>query len=71
MPGRGFSQISVEGQPFYDPDADAALIVALRQNLDDRVPLLVHDAAINDPGFAREISHALSRALDSEKGNKK
>jgi len=71
VPARGFSQISVKGAPFYDPESDGALITALREHLDPRIPLLVHDAAINDPSFALEITTALFRALDSKKGNEK
>ncbi len=67
VPARGFSQISVAGGPFHDPEADQALIVALRAHLDPGVPLHVHDVAINDPGFALEITQALTRALDSSR----
>lgn len=69
VPARGFSQISVKGAPFYDPGSDGALITALREHLDPRISLLVHDAAINDQSFALEISTALFRALDSKNGN--
>ncbi|HLU57445.1 MAG TPA: Tm-1-like ATP-binding domain-containing protein [Pseudonocardia sp.] len=65
VPRRGFSQISAPGGPFHDPDADAALIGALRAELDPRIPLHVHDLAINDPAFARHIGAALARALRS------
>lgn len=68
VPARGFSQISVSGAPFHDPDADRALIAALEQHLDPTVPLHVHDAAINDAAFAIEINQALDRALNHPKG---
>lgn len=69
VPVRGFSQISVKGAPFHDPDADAALINSLRSSLDPSIPLHLLDAAINDPSFALEITHALSRSLSNTEGS--
>ncbi|MGI3785336.1 MAG: Tm-1-like ATP-binding domain-containing protein [Janthinobacterium lividum] len=68
VPARGFSQISVGGAPFHDPEADDAMIASLREHLDPRIPLHVHDTDINDRGFALEISQALVRALDHPRG---
>ena len=69
VPALGFSQISAPGGPFHDPAADRALIDAVRADLDDRIPLHVHDLAINDPAFADQIVAALDRARShSEKG---
>ena len=36
VPLRGVSMIDAEGQPFHDPEADAALFDALREGLEDR-----------------------------------
>lgn len=68
VPARGFSQISTPGGPFHDPEADRALVDALRSALPSRVPLHVHDVGINDPAFAHVVTRALTRALDSRKG---
>lgn len=68
VPARGFSQVSGPGGPFHDPRADQALVDALRSTLDTRIPLYVHDLEINDPAFARHLTEALGRALDSRKG---
>ncbi|GAA0895753.1 Tm-1-like ATP-binding domain-containing protein [Pseudonocardia zijingensis] len=68
VPRRGFSQISAPGGPFHDPEADAALIDALQAALDPRIPLHVHDLAVNDPAFARHIGAAVDRAILSTKG---
>ncbi|WP_308465845.1 Tm-1-like ATP-binding domain-containing protein [Rathayibacter soli] len=65
VPSRGFSQISVEGAPFHDPEADIALIESLRDNLDARIPLRVIDAAINDQSFAAAITSTLNALLAS------
>jgi uncharacterized protein (UPF0261 family) len=65
VPRRGFSQISAPGGPFHDPDADAALIDSLATALDPRIPLHVHDLAVNDPAFAHHLGAAMDRALSS------
>jgi uncharacterized protein (UPF0261 family) len=59
IPLRGVSMIAVEGQPFYDPDADAALFGAIRDNLPDSVGLVEMDCDINDPLFARAMADTL------------
>lgn len=63
LPRRGFSQISVEGSIFHDPVADQALVDALVAELDPRIPLHLHDLAINDPQFAEVIAAAVDRVL--------
>lgn len=65
VPRLGFSQISVDGAPFHDATADAALIEALQQHLDPIIPLYVHDLTINDPDFAAQIIQALDRGLNA------
>jgi uncharacterized protein (UPF0261 family) len=70
VPAGGFSQISVPGGPFHDPAADSALIEALRASLDPKIPLHVHDLAINDPDFALEVTDALTRGLSIAEGSR-
>jgi len=54
LPEKGVSAIDAPGQPFYDPDADAALFEALEQNLrqTERRRLLRLPHHINDAQFA-------------------
>jgi uncharacterized protein (UPF0261 family) len=59
FPTKGLSVIGEPGQPFWDPDADAALLSALQRDLRGGVPLLVLDVAINDPSFAKACAEAL------------
>ena len=59
IPRRAISIISAAGQPFHDPAADAALFDALRSGLKPGVPVVVQDAAINDPEFAKACAEAL------------
>jgi uncharacterized protein (UPF0261 family) len=63
IPLKGVSMIDVEGQPFYDADADAALFAALRETLADSVE--VHEIAtdINDPEFAVAMADRLHASI--------
>lgn len=64
LPLRGVSMIDVEGQPFHDPDADAALFAALREGIDrDRVELVELDCDVNDPAFADAMVEKLDGYL--------
>ncbi|HVW17068.1 MAG TPA: Tm-1-like ATP-binding domain-containing protein [Solirubrobacteraceae bacterium] len=63
VPRGGVSAIDVPGQPFCDPEADAALFDALLANLGPNVDVVDDDAAINDPAFAIAMAdrlHALA-----------
>lgn len=60
LPLQGVSMIDAEGQPFYDPEADAALFDALRETVDpDVVEVLEIDAHINDAEFAETYADTL------------
>lgn len=59
IPTLGTSMISVQGQPFYDPAADAALIDAVKQNIQDHVEVVEMDAALNDEVFAHQMADRL------------
>lgn len=63
VPLRGVSMIAVEGQPFHDPAADAALIGALKTHLGPNVELHELDLAINDPPFAQAMAERLHAML--------
>jgi uncharacterized protein (UPF0261 family) len=59
VPLRGVSMIAVEGQPFHDPEADQALLSALREGLDPSVEVRELDVDINDPAFAGAMAERL------------
>jgi uncharacterized protein (UPF0261 family) len=67
VPTRAISLISAPGQPFHDPEADAALFGALRRHLDPAIPLVEIDAAINDEVFADACAGNLLELLASVK----
>jgi uncharacterized protein (UPF0261 family) len=55
LPRLGFSMIDQEGQPFYDPAADAAFFESLKKHLADKIRVVEVDAHINDPAFAERV----------------
>lgn len=64
IPLKGVSMIDAEGQPFYDPEADAALFQAIRDNLDtDRVELIEMECNVNDPAFSDAMANRLLAML--------
>jgi uncharacterized protein (UPF0261 family) len=68
IPLKGVSAIDVDGAPFRDADADAALFAALRGGLAGS-NVVVHevDQAINDPGFGRAMAEALHTLITTTK----
>ena len=63
LPLRGVSAIDVEGGPFRDEAADAALFAAVRDTLQPGVELHEVDTDINDPEFARAAAARLDELL--------
>jgi uncharacterized protein (UPF0261 family) len=63
LPLRGVSAIDREGQPFYDPAADAAFREAVKASLDPRIPVRELDLHINDDAFADAAAEALLEQL--------
>jgi uncharacterized protein (UPF0261 family) len=63
VPLRGISAISGEGGPFFDPDADAALLTGLRETLGPAVEVHEVDAHVNDPAFALAMAARLDEFL--------
>ena len=59
IPKKGVSPIDVEGKPFYDAEADEALLTALRKNITPNVKLVELDTDINSDAFATEAAHRL------------
>lgn len=59
VPLEGVSLIDTEGQVFHNPEADAALFEALRENLGDGVEVREMETHINDPEFATAMAERL------------
>ena len=66
VPLKGVSAIDVEGQPFHDAEADAALFAALREGIDtSRVEVHEVDADVNDPAFAVAMADRLHELIQA------
>lgn len=65
VPEKGLSLIDVEGQPFYDPEANAALFETLENELvvTPERKLIRLPLAINDPQFADALLHHFHELL--------
>jgi uncharacterized protein (UPF0261 family) len=63
VPLRGVSMIAADGQPFHDPEADAALREGLRETLAPHVEVHERDEEINDPAFARALADRLHELI--------
>ncbi|MDQ6816165.1 MAG: Tm-1-like ATP-binding domain-containing protein [Actinomycetota bacterium] len=68
VPLGGVSAIDVEGQPFHDPEADAALFHSLRKAIDpNKVEVHEVDANINDPAFATAMAERLHELIEERR----
>ena len=63
LPLRGVSAVDAAGQPFWWPEADAALFAGVRDALAPHVELQEHDCHINDPAFAAACARTLLRLM--------
>ena len=64
VPLGGVSLIDAEGQPFHDPEADAALFDALRAGLEGSdVEIVELDHNVNDEPFAQAMADRMDSYL--------
>lgn len=67
IPKNGFSGIDVVDAPFYYPEADLALIDAIKKHLNnEKVELIELDYAINDQAFAEFSAQQLINLIDKK-----
>lgn len=60
IPAQGFDSYAVEGEGFWDPEADGAYVEALKVKTRPDIPIHVRDTDINDPEFATEVAKRLA-----------
>ena len=63
VPLRGFSSLSVEGGPLYDPEADKMFANTLKKCLDPEIEIIRVDSDINSKEFASAVAKTLMRLL--------
>jgi uncharacterized protein (UPF0261 family) len=66
IPLRGVSMIAVEGQPFHDAEADAALLEGLRETLGPNVEVHELDTDVNDEKFALAMADRLHELVEAK-----
>jgi uncharacterized protein (UPF0261 family) len=70
IPLRGFCEPNQTERPFYAPEADAAFVQTLEQNLKKTIPVIKIDAHINDLEFnlkvVEEFLDLVARAKDKQ-----
>jgi uncharacterized protein (UPF0261 family) len=67
VPTQGLSIPSVPGGVFWNPEADADFLEALRRNLRPDFPLLTYDYHINDPVLGTQIADLFIEMMTKEK----
>jgi uncharacterized protein (UPF0261 family) len=65
IPTAGYDSYAVEGMGFYDPQADAAFVQALKQDLPENIKLVERDTHIEDPAFAVEAAQTLIKLIQA------
>jgi uncharacterized protein (UPF0261 family) len=68
VPLKGVSMIDVEGQPFYDPEADQALLDGLRETLGPHVERHDLELDVNDERFAVAMADRLHELIPAGHG---
>jgi uncharacterized protein (UPF0261 family) len=63
IPLKGFSEIDLEGKPFYLPEANQAFVETLKAELRPEIEVVEIDADINDPAFSRASAEAVLAML--------
>jgi uncharacterized protein (UPF0261 family) len=59
IPKAGYDSYATRGEPFFDPEADASFVEALRTSLPPQVVVIERDLDINDPAFSIEAATML------------
>jgi uncharacterized protein (UPF0261 family) len=67
IPTAGYDSYAVKGMGFYDPQADAAFVEALKQGLPKNIRLIERDTYIEDPAFAVEAAQMLIDLIRAKK----
>ena len=59
IPTAGYDSYAIEGQGFYDPNADGAFVAELKAKLPKNFRIIERDTHIEDPIFATEAAELL------------
>ncbi|MDX1416193.1 MAG: Tm-1-like ATP-binding domain-containing protein [Candidatus Promineifilaceae bacterium] len=56
VPVRGLSIPNVPGGPFWNPEADADFLAALKADIREDIPIITLEKHVNDPEFGRAVA---------------
>jgi uncharacterized protein (UPF0261 family) len=59
IPKRGYDSYATAGEPFHDPESDAAFVAELRSGVSKNITVSERNLDINDPAFATEAATTL------------
>jgi uncharacterized protein (UPF0261 family) len=65
VPTEGLSIPNVPGGPFWDPEADAAFLAALKAEIREDIPVKTFAKHVNDPEFGREAARIFIKMMDN------
>ena len=65
IPTAGYDSYAVEGEGFYDPEADAAFVTELKANLPRNFQIITRDTNIEEPAFATEAAELLISLIET------
>ena len=70
IPGRGWSSLSVEDQPLYDPNADRVFVEELREQLKPEIEVRELALHLNTPEFAMAVVKAFEKMMSNKESRK-
>jgi uncharacterized protein (UPF0261 family) len=66
IPSKGFSSLSVEGGPLYEPESDKVFAAAMKRCLDPEIEIIEIDTDINSREFAKAVSDTLLHIIEAK-----
>ncbi|MBM3213392.1 UPF0261 family protein [Candidatus Poribacteria bacterium] len=66
VPTRGLSIPNTPTGPFWNPDADAAFLAALRADLRSDIPVMMFDRHVNETAFGLEVADVFLNVMAKE-----
>jgi len=65
IPLRGWSTLTTEGAPFWEPETDKVFSEMLKKHLKPEIEVIEMDVELNSPEFVRAAVDALIRMMDN------
>lgn len=69
IPTAGYDSYAVEGEGFYDPEADQAFVDSLKANIPENIKIIERNTHIEDPAFATEAANLLIELIEKHDKN--